>query len=163
MKRWTLALLGYSGARAAEVAQLRRADVRQSGGVDYIDFSVFNKDGRRSDDKRLKTIASERVVPVHPALIAAGFLDWMREGTEERLFDWRAGPTGTYSHFLSRWFGNLLDTLSLSDPCLVLHSTRHGFRDRCKVAGLNDRLTRTLEAGVSPVRRTATAPRNCRF
>ena len=143
-KRWTLALLTYSGARAAEVAQLRRADVRNYEGIDYIDFSVFDSTGKRTRDKRLKTGASERTVPIHPDLLAAGFLDWARDVDGERLFDWRPGPTGGYSHYLSRWFGELLDELDLTDPCLVLHSMRHGFRDRCEAAGLNDRLTRNL-------------------
>ena len=56
----------YSGARLAEIAGLRREDVREVDGV--LCFEVRPHEGRR-----LKNKASRRTVPLHPEIIAAGF------------------------------------------------------------------------------------------
>ena len=61
------ALLGlYTGARLREIAQLDVADIRQEGGIWYLDI---NGDG---PNKSLKTPAAKRRVPVHSELDPAG-------------------------------------------------------------------------------------------
>lgn len=61
-------LLGlYTGARINEIAQLDLADI---GSQDEVDVIRINDDG----NKRTKTAASVRTIPIHPSLIAAGFL-----------------------------------------------------------------------------------------
>ena len=141
---WTVALLIYTGCRAAEIAQLRRSDIKSEGEITYLDLSVFDDTGRRTADKRLKTAASARVVPLHPELIAAGFLEFVAASDDERLFTWKPGPTGAYSHWLSRWFAEHKRDLKMTDPATVLHSTRHGFSDACERAGLLPRIRDSL-------------------
>ncbi len=59
----------YSGARINELAQLLIDDVYEHEGVPAL---RINDEG----DKRTKTPASIRTVPLHPALHAAGFLEY---------------------------------------------------------------------------------------
>ena len=69
--RWA-ALLGlYTGARASEVGQLLTVDVAAVDGVPAIRIT---DDG---EDQKLKTEASNRVVPIHADLLALGFLDYV--------------------------------------------------------------------------------------
>jgi integrase len=129
---WVLVILAYSGARASEVCQLQTGDVKFEQGLPFFDFSVFDAAGVRSDVKRVKTESSDRAAPLHPELVRAGLLDLVegrRDAGEARLFpSIRRHPLGGYSYDLSKWFGKHLDGLGLSEPALVMHSFRHGFR-----------------------------------
>jgi len=137
---WVPALSLYTGARAGELCQLLVADVIEEGGRLFLDLSLFDAQGRLNPDKRLKTAASERVVPIHPDLVAAGFAEFLERrqaSGDERLFpEFRQGPNGGFSHDLSKWFGRYLSSIGLTSPSLVFHSFRHGFSDAGRRAGL---------------------------
>ncbi|GEO99928.1 hypothetical protein GCM10007887_23110 [Methylobacterium haplocladii] len=79
-RRWLPWLMAYSGARAGEIVQLRRQDIRQEpeSGVWYLDFNP--------EAGRLKNKPSQRVVPLHPHLIEMGFVTWAKGQANERLF-----------------------------------------------------------------------------
>ena len=145
---WVPALAAYSGARANELCQLRVEDIVEVDGRTCIDLSVFGDDGVRVEGKRLKTQASERVIPVHPEVIAAGFDQFVaavRGKGHERLFpELRPGPDGGYSHDLTKWFGRHLDSVGLTQPSLVFHSFRHGFKDACRLAGVDSETSDAL-------------------
>ncbi len=78
-----LPLLGlYTGARINELAQLHLDDISEHDGVPVLSI---NDEG----DKRTKTPASTRKVPIHPRLIEAGFLQYhelVRTEGWQRLF-----------------------------------------------------------------------------
>ena len=59
----------YTGARINELAQLLVDDITELDGVPVV---RINDEG----DKRTKTPASTRTVPLHPALVAAGLLTY---------------------------------------------------------------------------------------
>jgi len=132
-KFWIPALLLFTGARANEMAQLRTSDVKVIDDTPYLDLTLFDDQGVRVEDKRLKTAHSERCVPVHAELITAGFLQFVgrqREAGETRLFPaLKPGKAGDYSHDFTKWFGRHMDRIGMPDPGLVLHSMRHGFRN----------------------------------
>jgi integrase len=68
-----LPLLGlWTGARLEELGGLRVEDVKEEGNVSYIFI-------RASDGRRLKNRGSERRVPLHPELMRAGFLDYVKD------------------------------------------------------------------------------------
>jgi integrase len=73
-KFWVPALALYSGARAGELTALRTEDLRVVHGIHCMAFSEFDASGVRIDGKRLKTKTSERVVPIHQAVLDAGLL-----------------------------------------------------------------------------------------
>lgn len=78
-----LPLLGlYTGARINELAQLHLDDISEHDDVPVLSI---NDEG----DKRTKTPASSRKVPIHPRLIEAGFLEYhqlVRAEGWQRLF-----------------------------------------------------------------------------
>ena len=72
----------YTGARINELAQLRLVDITEHDGVAVLSI---NDEG----DKRTKTPASRRKVPIHPLLVEAGFLEYHKLVCDEgwqRLF-----------------------------------------------------------------------------
>ena len=145
-KYWVPALALFTGARAGEICQLRAGDVVDVDGVRCLNLSLFDEEGRRVEDKRLKTEASERFVPLHPMLIATGFIDFV-DGYEgrDRLFpDLTLGAKNSYSHNFSKWFGRFKKRIGLAEPALVFHSFRHGFRDACRNADISDETARAL-------------------
>jgi integrase len=127
--RW-LPLLGlWTGARLEELGQLRVADVRQEGGVDYI--AIEGGDG-----KRVKTKGSNRRVPLHPALVKLGFLDYVarqREAGHAQLFpELKVRPGRPLTGQWSKWWGRHVRSLGLVDPRKVFHSFRHGWVDAAR-------------------------------
>jgi integrase len=148
--RWIPWLLAFTGARVEEVAQALVADVREWDGVAYLDINA------EGEEKSLKNVGSARKVPLHPALIAEGFLGYVaglpRSG---RLFpDLAPGPFGDRSAAYSKRAGRWLRGLGIADRRKVAnHSWRHRFKDVCRDAGVardvHDRLTGHAEGGVS--------------
>jgi integrase len=135
---WVPALALYTGARAGELCQLIKSDVVTTMEGSYLDLSLYDADGVRAD-KRLKTRASERRVPLHPGLISSGFLVFVAgiSGGADRLFpELNEGPNGGFSHGLTRWWARYLDGIKLDAPSLTFHSFRHGFADAGRRAGL---------------------------
>ena len=142
---WIPVLGLYTGARLGEICQLLREDVREEGGVLFLNISTFDSQGRRAGSKRLKTLASARRVPLRPEVLAAGFDVLLRSDVDPRLFPGAPlGREGDPTHAVSRWFGRHLDRCGLTEPSLVFHSFRHGFRDLCEAAGLSGEHQRAL-------------------
>ena len=71
-KRWAHWVMAFTGMRVAEVLQLTRGDIRQEGGIWFM--AVHEDDAGKS----VKT-GERRNVPMHPALIAEGFLAYVQE------------------------------------------------------------------------------------
>jgi integrase len=109
------------------------SDIKKEDGVWIIDL--------HADDpgKSLKTVSSVRKVPLHPALIAEGFLDYVRSLTSNGpLFPdltpdrfGRRGGNGT--KLIGRWVRSLGITDKRKAPN---HSWRHRFKDACRAAGI---------------------------
>ena len=76
--RWVPLLCATSGARVSEMAQLRAEDVFQRDGMHVMKLT---DEGGGS----LKNANSERVIPIHSAVINAGFLDFV-QGKQGPLF-----------------------------------------------------------------------------
>jgi integrase len=136
-----LPLMGlFVGGRINELSQLYLKDVVQSkSGVWYFDFNLDDRDKIKDEDGEdigpdgsLKTINSERIVPVHDCLIRFGLLDYI-EALEKvghnRLFpelkhDAIKGygkPAGSW--FNERYLGRKLGMKR--DGRKTFHSFRH--------------------------------------
>ncbi|MBC1182037.1 site-specific integrase [Brevundimonas sp. WCHBH090558] len=140
LARFWVPALALNGCRLSELCQLRTTDVKVHGDVVYLDLSEFDAEGRRDHSKSLKTLNSERFVPVHPLLVEAGFKDFVaqrRKDKSERLFPEIKPYKGDWSHHFSKWFGTVLDDVVSVDPAIVFHSFRHGLRQRGRTAGLS--------------------------
>ncbi|PUA99159.1 hypothetical protein C8C99_4042 [Acidovorax sp. 107] len=125
-----LPLLGlFGGLRLKEASQLRLTDVRQVDGVWGLDL---NED---TPDKSLKNEQSARLVPLHPALVAAGFLDYCdrlrREGFR-RVFPELScvASDARYSKDSGRRMSMMLEKLGMPrDGGRVFHSFRHNMNN----------------------------------
>lgn len=130
VRRWVPLLGAYSGARVSELCQLRVQDVQQIEGVWCM--KLLPEAGS------LKTRGSERVVPLHHAVIDAGFLKFVEKGKPGPLFpdlppDKFGKQGGNGTKVIGRWVRGL----GLTDPRLSpSHSWRHRFKTLGRRHGL---------------------------
>ncbi|GMA76579.1 hypothetical protein GCM10025880_29960 [Methylorubrum aminovorans] len=130
IKRWVPLVCAYSGARLSEVCQLRVEDFSE---IDCVVVKRFD-----AEAGSLKNIGSERTVPLHSALIAAGLLDYVRGRGVGPLFpdlppDKFGKRGGNGAKILGRW----VRSLGLTDTRLAPnHSWRHRFKTLARNYGL---------------------------
>lgn len=149
-KFWITALGIFTGARREELAQLQiNKEIAQNDGDSYWHIDITEANGGS-----VKTKAGWRIVPLHPALIEAGFLDYvakLKAAGESRLFpSWRARTDPnhggkTYGHKAGRWGGEQLQRLrkdgKIVRPKLsYFHSMRHALGNHLKQALVDERL-----------------------
>ncbi|MGO4526804.1 hypothetical protein AB4097_18320 [Microvirga sp. 2MCAF35] len=79
-RRWLPWLAALTGARIGELAQAWGSQVREVEGFHVLDIKPA------PDGGSLKNEGSERTVPLHPALIAEGFLDFAKAKGNGPLF-----------------------------------------------------------------------------
>ncbi len=79
-KYWLPVLGLFTGARLNELCQLLKTDIGRHGEIDTI--SIMDEE----ENKRLKTEASRRIVPIHSKLIELGFLEFVKSAPAGRLF-----------------------------------------------------------------------------
>lgn len=120
--RWVPWLGAYTGARVAELCQLRHEDVLEIEGVWCLRITP--------EAGPLKTLSSERVVPVHSALIAEGFIKFAKTSSGGPLFkslapDKFGSRGGNGTKMLGRW----VRSLGVIDARV---SPNHSWRHRMK-------------------------------
>ncbi|WLA74779.1 site-specific integrase [Bradyrhizobium diazoefficiens] len=129
---WLPVLALFSGARQAELGSLTAANV-QTDAETAVALLYFMTE--RARGKRVKTDASERVVPVHPEAIRLGFLDYVEErrkadGPDAWLFPSVSPDRGRAGvPAWSQWFGRYLRASGVTNRAKVFHSFRHTVKD----------------------------------
>ena len=121
--KWGMLLAMFTGARLNEICQLDIADVQQDGDTWFLNIT-----DEGDDNKRVKSDAGRRKVPLHTELIRLGFLDFVKNRkTGIRLFrDFSYNANGGYGRNLGRWCNeSFLPKLGIKQPGLVFHSLRH--------------------------------------
>ncbi len=152
---WLPLLALLNGARQAELAGLTVADVKTETETQTPLLFITKQTSR---GKRLKTKASQRVIPIHPQLVKLGFLNYVEDvrrhaGEHAFLFpliapqhEWdRAGVSAW-----SKWFGRYLDAQGVTDTAKVFHSFRHGFKDALRKASPDEELRDALTGHRGP-------------
>jgi integrase len=135
--RWWIPLLAlYSGARVNELAQLNTADVEE---VDHVwGFHIAT----RFAGQRLKNPKTKRFVPLHPALLDAGFLAYVADITQAQR-----GASGLLFPGLGKvggdkvgdWFNRTyMPACGVSDSRVVFHCFRHTFATCAERAGMSE-------------------------
>ena len=114
------------------------SDVYEFGGVWCLDIRLDN----RGEDGSLKTGPSERKVPLHPAIITEGFLDYAHSlskdgplfpGITPDRFGSRAG-NGTKT--IGQW---IRQRVGITDPRKAPnHAWRHYFKSVCRDADIDE-------------------------
>ncbi|WP_028319278.1 site-specific integrase [Desulfobulbus elongatus] len=127
----------YTGAWLEELCQLHLDDIRQVDGVWCLDINA-------KDEKRLRTLSSERLVPLHPRLVELGLLDhveMLRKRGEQRLFPELGHRRDGYGQTASKWFARYRERLGITKP---FHSLRHTVIDSLKQSGVEYKLVAAL-------------------
>lgn len=134
---WLPLLCLFMGMRPNEAAQMLVGDIKRTAkGTWFVDIATS---GDEEDEivtaqiaKTLKTAASRRRIPVHPELIAIGFLDLSKgESASARLFPGlkpdKYGNVATYA--LKRFRDTFLPEAIKLEKRQSFYSFRHSFRD----------------------------------
>jgi integrase len=128
--RWLPWLSAFTGARIAELSQIRKEDISRVEDVWCIRITP--------EAGSIKTLSSERLVPIHSALIKEGFLDFVKLAKAGPLFpqlkpDKFGARGGTGTKILARW----IRSLGLVDRRISpSHSWRHRFKTLSRRHGL---------------------------
>ncbi len=119
---WLPLLALMTGARQAELCQLRTADVIKRDGIWLLDI---NED---DDGKSLKSAAGKRWVAIHSKLIELGFIDHverMREARESLVFPGiLTSKSRAASLYVSDWFRERCKMLGLYQKWRDFHAFR---------------------------------------
>jgi len=141
-ERYWIPLIGMlSALRLDETCQLYTSDVKEIDGVWCFDVND-------EDDKKLKTLSSKRIVPIHLKLIDLGFLEyvkWMKEVEQPRLWmnlKWR--KEDGYGNAFGKWFQRFNRQHVTSDSLKTFHSLRHSFADTLKQLGTQEAIIAEL-------------------
>jgi integrase len=139
-KRWVPWLCAHTGARVAEITQLRKEDVRAQDGISFIRITPEAgsvKTGRYRD------------VPLHPELIEIGFLAFVESVQDGSLFfasnTGRKGvahPSKTVAGRLSQWIRSLGIIPPEVDPN---HGWRHRFKTIGREVGMDPRVMDAIQ------------------
>lgn len=141
---WVPVIALYAGMRSGEIIQLLKADIRSEEGIAYFDISKW-EDEPEEEIKNLKTGSSYRRVPIHSAVLKLGFLDYVADRPNGRLFpDLKLGSDGTYSQPWSKFWSNYGKTWKFRTPLHVFHSFRHNFVDALHDANVTDAIAMQL-------------------
>ncbi|AWM88274.1 site-specific integrase [Microvirga sp. 17 mud 1-3] len=138
---WLPLLALFTGARLAELAQLRVCDIHvDRSGLAYLDIAT-------SGGRTVKTRTSIRKLPIHSELRRLGFLEYIEgvrvASSNENRDLWpevQSAKGRARSAAFSQWFNGYLRSkaVGIQDPRKVFHSFRHLFKDMCRDAGLSE-------------------------
>lgn len=129
--RWMPWLLCFTGARISELAELRRRDVRERDGVIVLDIVPLAARAGKND-------IAQRMIPLHPAVIAEGFLTYVAALPPDPngpLFPSIApDPHGSRVHPATVQSGRWVrDVVGIKDPEKAPnHSWRHRMEDELR-------------------------------
>ncbi|KRB29970.1 hypothetical protein ASD99_22915 [Mesorhizobium sp. Root695] len=132
-----------------EILQLEKADFRKTdGGVNFVrvtDEEHGNYTGTNFA-KRVKTENAIRDIPLHPIFGKIGFLEWVQERPDGRLFPEAAiGAAEKPSDLYSKRFRSNLKFANVWKPRrLVFHSFRNNFNDALRHAGVPEELRKAI-------------------
>jgi len=161
--RWLPWLLCFTGCRIAEACQAAREDVQRHG----ADGTWYLRVHAEGDGRTLKTTHSERMIPLHPALIAEGFLAYVRAlPPGSPLFpdvrpDKFGSRGGTATKVHGRWVRR---TVGISDTAKdPAHAWRHRMEDQARRARVPQNVTDALLGHLNSMNESEGYGRGFRF
>jgi integrase len=97
---WIPLIALYQGMRLEEICQLHLADIIEKDGITCFNIC-------EGETKRVKTLSSRRIIPMHPRLISLGLLDYiqaLRKSKAIRLWKNLTKGRDGYSHVFGKWY-----------------------------------------------------------
>jgi integrase len=108
--RWGHWISAFSGARLSEITKAGKSDIEFEGGLAVLSVTADRaKNGK------------PRRIPIHSSVLREGFLDYLQEVPDGRLFPDRVG--WNHSSIVNPW----LRALGIKDKNASFHSHRHTF------------------------------------
>jgi integrase len=150
---WLPMLALFTGARLEELGQMRASDVVHEPYQDAEDAEHHAWALRITEDEadglKLKNSGSERLVPVHPDLVALGFVKFAQAAQaagQERLFpELKPDKYGRRTAKWGEWFSRYKrDVCGVIDRRQVFHSFRHTFKDQARDARIPEGIQRKI-------------------
>lgn len=138
-KRWLPILYAFTGARVAEMTQLRKEDVRQEGDRWVI---------RVTPDAGTVKAGGYRDVPPHRQVIDLGFITFVEVAKPGHLFHNEADParSAIVAGRLGSKLGNWLQEAHLVPTGVQpSHGWRHRFKTQAREIGLSDRIADAIQ------------------
>tara|TARA_R110001583_G_scaffold281_16_gene2600 strand:+ start:244 stop:1695 length:1452 start_codon:yes stop_codon:yes gene_type:complete len=125
-KKWVIYLGVYTGARRGELVQLRKNDVKFDKATDRYYLLITDE----HESQNLKTANSKRKIPLHNALVDAGFIKYV-ENCNDRVFE-----ELTNVEVVTGWMPRNMASLDIPptnelDHIGSFHSIRHTFITKC--------------------------------
>lgn len=171
LRRWVPWLTAMTGSRVATMVNLRRQDVALHDGVWCVTVS--------REAGPVKTAASERIVPLHPALLERGFVAFVQAQQRDYLFvdhtrdgyivDGRVmqgpdarpyNPGRSNVNRLTEWTRGLGLAIGRKNGKDPNHAWRHWFKERAFSVGIPEKITDMIvgHAQMSTSRRYGAIP-----
>lgn len=143
-RHWLPWLAASTGARIGEVAQLWGRRVKEVDGVPVLVIAPAEDGGS------IKNEGSERTVPLHPALIEGGFLDFVKTRGDGPLFyrksSGKAGKKHASKGVTNRLSAWIRDDLGFTNPRKAPnHALRHWFKSVAVGAGISDSVADAIQ------------------
>lgn len=130
---WIPVIAMYSGMRLDEICQLHLEDIKEVDGILCFDI---NDGGQR----KVKTSASKRIVPVHPVLVDKGFVRYLEsrraDGASKLWENLSPNKYGYWGKSFGKWYGQFNRQYVTKDSLKVFHSFRHTVADTLKQKGV---------------------------
>ncbi len=143
---WVPLIALHTGMRLNEICQLDIADIRDVENIPCFVVSEASMVG--SQDKQLKTAASERMVPIHRTLLNCGLVAYAeqrrRRGWVKLFEDIDEGPRGKRAVAFSKWFTQFSRACGAYQARTSFHSFRHNFRDELRAARVDHDIAMVL-------------------
>jgi integrase len=142
-KKWLPWLAAATGSRIGEVAQLHGSHIFEEDGYQVVKITPA------VDAGSIKNAESERTVPIHPALLSAGFLEFVRSKGNGPLFYGRSSGDPKRKH-ASKGVANRLASWirksGFSDPRKAPnHALRHWFKTEASRVGIPDSIADAIQ------------------
>ncbi len=126
LRKWAPWLCAYTGARIGEICQLRKEDIQL-----HENFWCLHLTPSAGS---IKT-KTDRIVPIHPQLIALGFLKFVDLQPEGCLFSHDLKPQG--ARFRSKLLTTWVRSIGIEDREISPnHAWRHRFKSLCRHHGI---------------------------
>lgn len=114
--RWAPSLEVYHGLRVGEVMQLEKRDLMDYEGIYYLMV--------RSDEVRRTKTRKARRVPLHEAVVAEGFIEFVKAAPDGLLF-----PGSQPARTLAEWITKTAEAVGGLGDVAPNHGFRHLFED----------------------------------
>lgn len=142
-KRWVPLLCAFSGARVSEMTQLRAEDIRSEGDVHVM---------RITPEAGTVKAGGYRDVPLHPQIIAEGFLEFVKEVGQGPLFHNGRDPA-KYAAKAKRIANQIADWLRVNEivpeGVQPTHGWRHRFKTLSRELGISERVMDAIQGHAS--------------